>query len=112
MVRGSVVECRVYPEVGPGEKAADVHFEYVQAAVFEAAALEEPRHHVMASDTRSGDGGASEPRSDLEDPPIYSDRPQCLCGPSEAYLAARPRLKNLVRAPPAARRCVRACLPS
>ena len=63
MVRGSVVECRVYPEVGPGEKAADVHFEYVQAAVFEAAALEEPRHHVMASDTRSGEGGASEPRS-------------------------------------------------
>ena len=108
MVRGSVVECRVYPEVGPGEKAPDVHFEYVQAAVF---AFEEPRHHAMPSDTRNGDGGASEPRGDLEDPPIYSDRPQCHCGPSEAYLAARPRLKNLVRAPPAARRCVRACLP-
>ena len=27
----------------------------------------------------------------------YSDAPQFFCCPSEAYLAARPRLKNLVR---------------
>ena len=99
-----VVECRVYPDVvavvGPGEKAADEHFpEYVQAAVVEVAAFEEPRP-AMASYARSGEGGGRETRAS-EDPPIYSERPQCLCGPSEAYLAARPRLKNLVRATPA-----------
>ena len=100
-----VVESRVYPDVDAPAVVVDKADVDSQAPVpvgFQEepppAMASEPRVFMASEATGGGGDGASEPRGDPEDPPVYSDRPLCFCGPSEAYLAARPRLKNLVRA--------------